>query len=253
MSKRVSILGSAVLLLVLIEASCSTATGVNSGNDGPSRITARPQAVTASLAPGYYPLNVDPAHDAVLFVPTTAASASIPLIVMLHGAGGTVGAVQQVYDLGEKYGIAVLAPKSLGATWDLASGAGFAQDVVSINKALQSTFQKINVDAAHIALVGFSDGASYALSLGLPNGDLFTHVIAFSPGFMAAPARKGKPSFFLAHGKDDSVLPIENTQSNIVPYLRGLGYTVRFDSFEGGHHIDANEGDLAMKWFTGRS
>ena len=253
MSTRVSIRRSALLLLVLTQASCSSATGTDPNDDGPSRITARPQTVSASLAPGYYPLNVDPAHDAVLFVPTKAASASMPLIVMLHGAGGTVGAVQQIYDLGEKYGIAVLAPKSLAATWDLASGAGFGKDVVNINKALLLTFQKINVDALHIAIVGFSDGASYALSLGLPNGDLFTHVIAFSPGFMAAPGRKGKPSFFLAHGKDDSVLPIQNTQSSIVPYLRGLGYTVRFDQFEGGHHIDANEADIAMNWFTGRS
>lgn len=34
---------------------------------------------------------------------------------------------------------------------------------------------------------GFSDGASYALSLGLPNGNLFSHIVAFSPGFMRAP------------------------------------------------------------------
>ncbi len=34
---------------------------------------------------------------------------------------------------------------------------------------------------------GFSDGASYALSLGVPNGDLFTHIVAFSPGFMRLP------------------------------------------------------------------
>lgn len=35
---------------------------------------------------------------------------------------------------------------------------------------------------------GFSDGASYALSLGQPNADVFSHIIAFSPGFMRAPS-----------------------------------------------------------------
>lgn len=38
------------------------------------------------------------------------------------------------------------------------------------------------VDTTRLGVGGFSDGASYALSLGLTNGDLFTHVIAFSPG-----------------------------------------------------------------------
>jgi predicted esterase len=36
---------------------------------------------------------------------------------------------------------------------------------------------------ATLAVSGFSDGASYALSIGPANGDLFTHVMAFSPGF----------------------------------------------------------------------
>jgi phospholipase/carboxylesterase len=35
-----------------------------------------------------------------------------------------------------------------------------------------------------VALGGFSDGASYALSLDLTNGDLFASLIAFSPGFI---------------------------------------------------------------------
>ena len=38
---------------------------------------------------------------------------------------------------------------------------------------------------------GFSDGASYALSLGAANGDLFTHIAAFSPGFMRPPVSVG--------------------------------------------------------------
>ena len=42
-------------------------------------------------------------------------------------------------------------------------------------------------------MTGFCDGASYAL-LGLPNGDLFTHVIP-SPA-----AHRGKPSVYVSHG-----------------------------------------------------
>src|SRR3712207_7974813 len=50
---------------------------------------------------------------------------------------------------------------------------------------------------------GFSDGASYALSLGIPNGDLFTHLVAFSPGFAAPDGQRGHPRVFVGHGVDD--------------------------------------------------
>jgi phospholipase/carboxylesterase len=65
--------------------------------------------------------------------------------------------------------------------------------------------------------MGFSDGASYALSLGLTNGDLFRHVIAFSPGFMAPAARRGEPPVFVSHITRDGVLPIGVTSHRIVP------------------------------------
>lgn len=37
------------------------------------------------------------------------------------------------------------------------------------------------VDASRVCASGFSDGASYALTLGAANGQLFTHIAAFSP------------------------------------------------------------------------
>ncbi len=49
------------------------------------------------------------------------------------------------------------------------------------------------MDAGRVGIGGFSDGASYALSLGLTNGDLFTHVLAFSPGFMRPASQVGRP------------------------------------------------------------
>jgi phospholipase/carboxylesterase len=64
------------------------------------------------------------------------------------------------------------------------------------------------VDAGRLAVEGFSDGASYALSIGLTNGDLLTHVVAFSPGFASPVAYTGKPPVFVSHGTHDEVLPI---------------------------------------------
>jgi phospholipase/carboxylesterase len=126
--------------------------------------------------------------------------------------------------LGEEFDFAVLAPRSTNATWDVIYGA-FGVDVARIDAALAKTFQVVNVDSKLIALAGFSDGASDALALGLANGDLFTHVMAFAPGFMVPVPRIGKPRFFMVHGRRDNTLSIEATSRLYVPFLRTLGMT----------------------------
>jgi predicted esterase len=90
-----------------------------------------------------------------------------------------------------------------------------------------------------VAVAGFSDGASYALSLGLTNGDLFSDVLAFSPGFHAEDRRQGRPRFYLSHGVHDEVLPIVRTSRRIVPGLRSDGYQVTYREFDGGHVVPA--------------
>ena len=69
------------------------------------------------------------------------------------------------------------------------------------------------------------------------SGDLFTHVLAFSPGFMAPTATRDSPRFFVSHGTDDPVLPIDRTSRRLVPMLEAAGYTVDYREFEGGHTV----------------
>jgi predicted esterase len=238
-------------VLALLLAGCR-APGVSETNtSGKERISARPLPDVSPVAPGTYNLMVASPNDAILLVPSTITEkVALPLVVMLHGAGGTPATLEQVLQLGQQYGFAVLVPKSRGATWDLALGA-FGEDVVVIDKALTETFKRVRVDAGHIALAGFSDGASYALSLGLANGDLFTHIIAFSPGFVGVVPHRGKPAFFLGHGNGDGVLPVATTRDNIAPFLRQSGYSVKYYEFPGGHRVDSLEADTAFHWFLG--
>jgi phospholipase/carboxylesterase len=125
---------------------------------------------------------------------------------------------------------------STGPTWDVVLG-GFGADVARIDRALRRVFRRCSVDPDRIAVAGFSDGASYALSLGLANGDLFRHVIAFSPGFIAPAPAHGMPTVFISHGTRDPVLPIEQTSRRIVPDLRRAGYDVRYREFDAGHAV----------------
>lgn len=63
---------------------------------------------------------------------------------------------------------------------DLGPAGDYGPDVEIMDRALAEVFGNCTVDSTHVAVEGFSDGASFALSVGLTNGDLFTHVIAFS-------------------------------------------------------------------------
>jgi predicted esterase len=99
-----------------------------------------------------------------------------------------------------------------------------------------------------MALVGFSDGATYSLSLGLANGDLFTHVIAYSPGFIVSSADQGTPKFFISHGKQDPILPIARTSREIVSVLRSRGYDVHYVEFDGGHEVPLDISAQAISW-----
>ena len=94
------------------------------------------------------------------------------------------------------------------------------------------------VDARRIAVCGFSDGASYALGLGLSNGDLFRGVMAFSPGFIPHGVEKsGTPRIFLSHGTIDQILPIDECSRRLVPQLKQAGYGVKFQEFDGPHTV----------------
>ncbi len=130
----------------------------------------------------------------------------------------------------------LLAPTSHQYTWDIIVG-GYGPDVEALDGLLEETFSRCWVDPARLAVGGFSDGASYALSLGLTNGDLFDHVVAFSPGFAAPVARRGRPAVFVSHGVRDGVLPIDRTSRQLVPDFKEDGYPVLYREFSGGHTV----------------
>ncbi len=173
------------------------------------------------------------------------------LVVSLHGAGGDAGGgLAPLRGIAEEFGLLLLAPESRGSTWDVLVG-GFGPDVEHIDRSLAQTFDRYVVDPARVIVAGFSDGASYALSLGITNGDLFHSVLAFSPGFAAPGKRQGSPRLFVSHGTGDSVLPIDATSRRLVPRFRSAGYDLRYQEFEGGHTVPAEIALTAVTWALG--
>ena len=221
-------------------------------SEGPGRLLARVSPADAvTPEPGLHALGLASGRDGLLFVPSAARpGVPAPLVVALHGAGGDArGGIAPLRDLAEGAGLVVVAPESRGTTWDVIQG-GFGPDVAFVDRALESTFGRVTVDTGRLAIAGFSDGASYALSLGLANADLFTHCIAFSPGFVSAPARRGRFRVFITHGVKDAVLPIDRCSRRIVPVLRRDGYEVDYREFDGGHVVPPDLASAAVDWLA---
>jgi predicted esterase len=144
-----------------------------------------------------------------------------------------------------------VSPQAAHGAWDVMLG-GFGEDLALADAAMRWVFARFAIDPAHLASVGFSNGASYALSVGLTNGDVFSHIVAFSPGFMAPGEVHGRPPIFIAHGTEDRVLPIDKTSRRFVPDLRSEGYDVTFRTFEGRHEVVPALSTRALDWFLRR-
>lgn len=216
------------------------------------RLLSRPSKPTKAAAKsGLHSLSIDKNREALLYVPKGYKSEKpAPLALMLHGAGGNAQhGISLLQNFAEETGIVLLAPKSLHASWDVIA-VEYGVDVRFIDLALKNVFERYHVDKLRLAVGGFSDGASYALSLGVINGELFSHVIAFSPGFMAPTGQSGKPCFYISHGTEDRVLPIERCSRKLVPQLKRAGYDVLYREFNGPHTIPMDIAQESIRWFT---
>lgn len=214
-----------------------------------ARLIVRPgKGVTTTLKSGALGLSSS-GRDGVLQIPRgTSPATPVPLLLFLHGATQN-GArmLTRIGDAADRAGVAVLAPDSRNGTWD-AIRDSFGEDITFLNRALAHVLAGVAVDPARIAVGGFSDGASYGLSLGLANGDAFQKVLACSPGFVIQAPQHGHPHVFVSHGTADQILPIDRCSRVIVPRLRSMRYDVTFREFEGRHEIPAAVADEAMNW-----
>ena len=240
-TRRGLLVAGAGLLLGCSARRSSDRDGEGRGDGG--MLTARPVGAAPSPgpfgSPGTHPLGVAAARDALLHVPATLPPGGAPpLVVSLHGAGGDAEAGLALFrPLAEERGLLVVAPASRGSTWDAVRGS-YGPDAELVDRALKTVFAAFGVPPDRVAVAGFSDGASYALGLGLANGDLLRDVLAFSPGFVPPGApRSGKPRIFVSHGDADDVLPIGRTSRRIVPALRDDGYDVTYREFAGPHTV----------------
>lgn len=203
----------------------------------PARLKARPGDPTLTAFAGRQQINAGGAQ-ALAWVPDQVKrDVGSPLVLFLHGALRRPEIyLDQHIAVADETGTIVLAPYSTIGTWDAIRGT-FGRDIAVLDASLRWVFERWRIDPRRIVISGFSDGGTYALSVGVANGDVFTRIAAWSPGFMIPVKAVGKPPVLISHGTDDEILPIDRTSRQIVPALRSAGYTVDYREFKGPHAI----------------
>jgi predicted esterase len=192
----------------------------------------------------------DDERDGTLYVPKRyKPDVAMPVLMMLHGLGGSGDSARGMFPLADEFGVIIIAPESRGITWGKEL-PGFDGDVRFLGPAYRHVTGILNVDREHVALGGVSDGAGYALSMGLAYGNVFNHLVVLAGGLMVPFRRQGKPRLFFAHGLEDKQMPIDVTARKFVPQLKGEGYDVTYREYQGGHRVPPAEVREAFKWFV---
>jgi predicted esterase len=191
-----------------------------------------------------------------------------PLLAVLHGAGRREELLMKAYrDEAERRQALFLVPRSHGMTWDLIEHAvarntpeaGLAPagrpDLDFLEHAYDLIFRRYPVDAERLGLVGYSDGASYALSVGLSNPHLFRAVMGWAAGFVAieneaAAPGVPRPAVLVEYGTHDELFPFEQVAVPMREQLEAFGCNVTFRVDEGGRHWPSGAfQDEALDWF----
>lgn len=178
-----------------------------------------------------------------------------PLVTVLHGAGRQDELlVRACKGEPERRQALFLVPRSVQPTWDLIAGDE-RPDLDFLEWAYDLIYRRYPVDPERQALLGYSDGASYALSVGLSNPRLFRAVMGWAAGFAAIDdtnLRPGdrKPPVLLEYGSHDELFPFDRIALPMRAELERLGYRVEFRVDEGGRHWPSGTFQSeALDWF----
>ncbi|MEP7315274.1 MAG: dienelactone hydrolase family protein [Sphingomicrobium sp.] len=248
-------LGEALAITALMVPGQVVASSPSLSTPVPSVAPAKPETRTGVI---------ELAGKAYAYLPKGMDNRPRPLLVSLYGAGGQASAVLDAYrEFADREGFILMIPTSRRGTWDmiedLKSRIGiemnvtprYGKDLKAIDAALAELFTKIAVDPKRIGIVGFSDGATYALSIGTANPHLFRTVIAFSPGPAFPTKFDPNQNVFISHGENDDILPYANTRG-IVSKLRVKKMPVTFEKFSGKHEVPRDIREKALALFMGK-
>jgi phospholipase/carboxylesterase len=246
--------------LILAVAGVLAGCNPSQAQSAEGRVVLAPHSPTSRIATGRTSLGLADGgpvgrggRDGFLFVPhDTTDRRGVPLLILLHGATQRAALFERLIPAADSAGVAILAPDSREMTWDAMRGE-FGPDVAFLQRSINLAFDRARIDSCRVVVGGFSDGATYALSLGIRNARAFHGVVAFSPGFIIPAPQPERLPVFLRHGTRDQILPIDNASRRIASVLRDAGFAVDYEEFDGPHTVRPADVRAALQWTAQRS
>ncbi|MEE2674641.1 MAG: hypothetical protein VX466_12650 [Myxococcota bacterium] len=183
-----------------------------------------------------------------------------PLFTVLHGAGRQDEMLAKGYGgEPEKRQAFFLIPRSVEPTWDLIASSERA-DLDFLEYAYDLVYRRYPIDPLQQALIGYSDGASYALSVGLCNAAMYSALMVWAAGFLvldpptAERFREGvpepRPRIYLEYGTHDELFDFQTVALPMRDNLEKSGFDVTFSVDEGGRHWPSGSFQTeALDWY----
>jgi len=127
------------------------------------------------------------------------------------------------------------------------------KDIAFTETSLNYVFSHCHISEKKFGIAGFSDGAAFALFLGLINHQLFSHIMAFSAGTVrnlpVEEDMKFQCDIYVSHGTQDTVIPIEKGGRKINRTLQPKAKSLKYDEFDGVHEVPVQILKTAIGWF----
>ena len=210
----------------------------------------------------------------VLFPDGYNSEKSFPLIISLHGGGGSYETFKNIWRHFENPQFIMATPQApykwlMGAKIGYDWSAWPSENLITMQTALKLTSKYINnliqslkknYNIKEVYLMGFSQGSIITQIAGINNHDSLEGIIILSgpeidhPGKpeIVWPSEKAVKSanhlrVFIAHGNSDEIIDIALAIKSRDQYKK-IGYDVSLFEFEGGHEINEMEMKAVAEW-----
>ncbi len=225
MFKRIASIVFTCVLTAILLSSC-----------GPAPVTTFPE-----VQPGDYNGSLDSGSRTRTYIvhvpPAYNNQQAIPLVLVLHGAGGNAERMINMTGMSDKAdeaGFIVVYPNGTGflndqllLTWNCGFCCGYAldnniDDVGFIRSLIEKLEGELNIDNARIFITGMSNGAMMSYRLACELTDIVAAIAPVSGSMGEWETSSTNPvSVIIFHGTADAVVPYEGGLSIIAPLTPG--------------------------------
>ncbi|GAC1638546.1 MAG: alpha/beta fold hydrolase [Herpetosiphon sp.] len=189
-----------------------------------------------------------------------------PCLVLLHGRGADEADLLGLAAMFDPrlYIVSLRAPLRLGPGYQwyesidlgMPERASLDSSIRLVESFLHTLHERLPIDPARVLHLGFSQGAMMAalVRLAQPSRAIGSILLSgYLPHVTVIPSHGdlAGSAFFVAHGRQDPVLPVESGRGT-AQYLKAHGGDVEYTEYAMGHQIIAPEVEAVNGWMLRR-